>query len=272
MAIEIRNNDKIQGITVGKYVYKICQLADDTTIFINDMDSIAKVVKIFQQFQKCSGLKINLEKSEVIPIGTQKLKEITLPKCVSKLSVNRNYFKTLGIYYTYESNEATKLNFEPKINSIKTIINIWSARQLSLKGKVLIIKTLILPQINYLLASIYTPKNMLAEVDNLLFQFLWNKKTPKVKKACIISNYETGGLKMPDIFSINVAAKVKWIKKLLKIEKNEKWEYLFLELFTIGKNNLNKKLPDNFRNKCFTNFHKQVFECWNTCTAKKQLQ
>ena len=212
---------------------------------------------------------MNLEKSEVIPIGTQKLKDIILPKCISKLTVNRTFFKTLGIYYTYETNESVRLNFEPKINAMKTVINIWSARKLSLKGKVLIIKTLLLPQINYLLASIYTPNNILVEIDKLLFQFLWNKKTPKVKKSCIISNYRDGGLKMPDVFSTNTVSKVKWIQKLLKLKYNEKWEHLFLQLFTIGKSNLNKKLPDNFRNKCLTNFHKQVFDCWNTFYCKE---
>ena len=33
MAIHIRNNGKIKGINVGKQIYKISQLADDTTLF-----------------------------------------------------------------------------------------------------------------------------------------------------------------------------------------------------------------------------------------------
>ena len=142
MAIEIRNNDKVQGIVVGKTIFKICQLADDTTLFLDNVESIIQAVKIFQKFKKFSGLNMNLEKSEVIPIGTLKLKEVILPKCVSKLVVNRTAFKTLGIYFSHDINESVNLNFEPKLNAMETIMNIWSARKLSLKGKVLIIKHL----------------------------------------------------------------------------------------------------------------------------------
>ena len=271
MAIEIRNNEKVQGIVVGKNIFKICQLADDTTLFLDNLNSIIQAVKIFQEFTKCSGLKMNLEKSEVIPIGTLKLKEVILPKCVSKLVVNKSAFKTLGIYFSPDINESVNLNFEPKISAMKTIINIWSARKLSLKGKVLIIKTLLLQQVNYLLSTMYTPKNVLLEIDKLLFQFLWSKKPAKVKKNCIISNYKNGGIKMPDVFSVHIASKVKWIKKLLNIKTSKKWNYIFLELFNIERENLNKKLPDDYRKKCLTNFHKQVFDCWNSLHGKEPM-
>ena len=49
------------------------------------------------------------------------------------------------------------------------------SRNLSLKGKILIIKTLILPQITYLLLVCYCPVHILQKVDKL-FEFLWDKK------------------------------------------------------------------------------------------------
>ena len=72
MAVEIRNNNNIKGIKIEKKVSKICQLADDTTLFINDIKSIETAFEILKQFQNRSGLKINMEKTEIIPIGTSK--------------------------------------------------------------------------------------------------------------------------------------------------------------------------------------------------------
>ena len=69
MAIHIRNNDKIRDIKEGKSVHKICQLADDTT---KDIESLGETILQLKNFQSCSGLKINLEKTEVIPIGVSK--------------------------------------------------------------------------------------------------------------------------------------------------------------------------------------------------------
>ena len=69
MAIKIRNNEKVCGIKFRNIEYKICQLADDTTIFVKDTDSIIQLLSVMKKFQNCSGLKINVEKTEIIPVG-----------------------------------------------------------------------------------------------------------------------------------------------------------------------------------------------------------
>ena len=70
MAVEIRNNKNIKGIKIEKKIFKICQLADDTTLFTNDIKSVVSAIEILKQFQNRSGVKINMEKTEIIPIGT----------------------------------------------------------------------------------------------------------------------------------------------------------------------------------------------------------
>ena len=57
MAIKIRNNEKVCGIKFRNIEYKICQLADDTTIFVKDTDSIIQLLSVMKKFQNCSGLK-----------------------------------------------------------------------------------------------------------------------------------------------------------------------------------------------------------------------
>ena len=61
-----------------------------------------------------------------------------------------------------------------------------------------------------LLSRVYSRK-----IDKQLFKFLWNKKPAKVRRETIVANYDTGGLRMPDIFSIHKIAKIRWIKRLL---------------------------------------------------------
>ena len=80
MAIKIRNDEKVCGIKFRNIEYKICQLADDTTIFVKDTDSIIQLLSVMKKFQNCSGLKINVEKTEVIPVGIYKFKNKALPK------------------------------------------------------------------------------------------------------------------------------------------------------------------------------------------------
>ena len=48
-------------------------------------------------------------------------------------------------------------NITKKLETMETLKNIWSTRKLSLKGKVVVLKTLMLPQVTYLLSVCYCP-------------------------------------------------------------------------------------------------------------------
>ena len=59
----IRNSDVIKGIDIepGKTV-KLAQYADDTTVILEDSESILYLFELLSQFEKCSGLRINESK------------------------------------------------------------------------------------------------------------------------------------------------------------------------------------------------------------------
>jgi hypothetical protein len=40
-----------------------------------------------------------------------------------------------------------------------------------------------------------------SEIQDIVFNFLWNNKVDKVKRNTVIGNYEDGGLKMPHVLS-----------------------------------------------------------------------
>ena len=177
LAIKIRSDKDIKGITVKNEEYKLCQLADDTTIIVNDIKSICRSVQTINNFHYCSGLKINQDKTIIIPLGLSRKGTPNLPKDLQKLSFKNNAFKSLGIWFSNNEDEMIKLNFENKIKKMESLINIWTARNLSLKGKVTIIKSMVLPQISHLLTLCFCPKQILDRIDKLIFNFLWNKKT-----------------------------------------------------------------------------------------------
>lgn len=65
--------DHFKGISTLGTEFKICQLADDTSLFLKDKEEVSKAVQCVDQFSYVSGLKINLKKSVLFP-----LKECTL--------------------------------------------------------------------------------------------------------------------------------------------------------------------------------------------------
>ena len=50
LSIKLRSDKNVTGIFVNNLEYKICQLADDTTIFIKNLKSLQSAVDLFQNF------------------------------------------------------------------------------------------------------------------------------------------------------------------------------------------------------------------------------
>ena len=78
-------------------------MADDITLMNQDIQSIINAIKIFNSFEKCSGLKLNLNKTEIIPIGCKKGKNIILPIHLRKINVKHGPFKALGVWFSLNS-------------------------------------------------------------------------------------------------------------------------------------------------------------------------
>ena len=57
--------------------------------------------------------------------------------------------KILGIYIGHDKKEMEENNFKEKIDNIKVKLNIWKQRNLTLFGRILIIKTFALSQLLY---------------------------------------------------------------------------------------------------------------------------
>lgn len=101
--------------------------------------------------------------------------------------------------------------FSEKIERVKNILSSWSARRLTLLGKITIIKALAVSQIVHVLTSLPTHQGALKEIDTLLYDFLWESKGDKLKRTQMINDYDKGGLKMIDIQSFNKLLNKKWV-------------------------------------------------------------
>ena len=84
-------------------------------------------------------------------------------------------------------------------------------------------------QFVYLLSPLRSNYNVLNEINNLSYTFLWNGKGDKIKQKAVINDFSVGGVKMIDISSFNKSLKTLWIKKYL--DNNNKGKYkIFLDI------------------------------------------
>ena len=92
-------------------------------------------------------------------------------------------------------------NFNERINNLENLLNMWSCRHLSLRGKVTVIHNLVISQLLCTSSAFVVSKWVVEKVQMILNKFLWHAKKPKIKQAIIIGKLEDGGLKMPDFES-----------------------------------------------------------------------
>ena len=144
-----------------------------------------------------SGLAINCTKTEGMWIGSLRNNKTKL----LGLKWPEEPIKALGVHYSYHEKLLREKNFIETLDKIKKLINIWSSRGLSLYGKVIIIKALVIHKMVYLFSLILTPEVVVTELNRVLYNFLW-KGTDKVTRLSTINDYEKGGLKMIDLESM----------------------------------------------------------------------
>ena len=110
-----------------------------------------------------------------------------------------NKVKVLGIWISTDPNTTLNLNYREKADKIRNVLSCWRYRRLTLMGKILVIKSLAASQLTYILAPLATNHEIIREINDLFYSYLWNNKGDKIKRSVIISEYEKGGLKMVDI-------------------------------------------------------------------------
>ena len=146
--VMIQNDQDIKGIKVSGLQIKVIMFADDTTFFLKDIHSLKKLENIISIYEKFTSLQLNNEKSEIAWLGPNN--GLPAPSVPYKwIDLTRECIKILGIYFTYNAILHSKYNFDNTIERFKSTLRHWKLRNLTLYGKVTIVKTLGIPQIRY---------------------------------------------------------------------------------------------------------------------------
>lgn len=236
LALSIRQNEQVKGIKVKNNEVKISLFADDSVCFIDGtMNSFNSLMEILNNFGRCSGCKLNLTKTEAIWIGSKRLCQ-EFPLQNQGITWKSCTFKSLGVNFSLNLGLIFDLNYKEKLKRMTQTINCWRMRNLSLIGKICVIKSLVLPQLLYLFSvlSVKIPQKFFRELNSLFFKFIWSGGNDRVKRKFMCNDYAQCGLKMIDPYSFALSQKMAWVKCLLDDDFESVWksiEILALEKF-----------------------------------------
>ena len=166
-------------------------------------------------FSTISGLKLNNKKTEALWIE-KNLKWI------------KDKTKSLGVWISTNPTISINENYREKLEKIRNCLNCWEYRRLTLLGKIVVLKSLVASQHVYMVSPLSTNQQVLDEINNMFYKFLWDGKGDKIKRSIMIGDYENGGLRMLDLNSFNKALfKLSWVRKYLNDNNSGKWKLLF---------------------------------------------
>ena len=232
LAVKLKNNQKIKGIQIDGTDYLLSQYADDTLIILDGSEkSLRETIKELNNFYNISGLKINVSKTQLVWIGSKKYSSTKLCEDMNFQWLHK--FKLLGIDFDVDLSNIPKLNYDKKLVKIKHIISQWNKRHITPIGRITLIKSLLISQLNHLFISLPSPSNaFIKNLNEIIYNFMWQSKVDKLKRKQVIQSYINGGLKMIDINNYILGLKSSWIRRILNSPET-KWKILLDKIVSI---------------------------------------
>jgi len=216
LGLKIRHHSDLKGFNFGfpNKVIKTIQYADDCIFCANDEYELGIYLAVIEEFGRVSGLELNVSKCEGLWLGKDKDKQ---ENCTLFGIKWPQQLRCLGIYVGHSGVMNDDRNWQDKITKITEILTSWQQRNLSLFGKVQILKSFVISQFVLPATVLTVSPKIVKQIERILYKFLWGQRD-KVKRMKVIHEVKQGGLGMIDINTLFMSFKAVWITRLLQCD------------------------------------------------------
>ena len=270
MAHKLVQDARIEGITIGESKLLLSQFADDTTLFLKfDPLVVQVVVEVLQYMEINTGLKVSYEKTTLYRIGSIRNTNARFYSN-KKLVWSDEDIELLGVTITNGPIQNSQ-DYEKSIEKMKSVMNTWILRTLTLMGKVQVINTLMASLFVYkMMVHPNLTKEQLMKIMGIIKIFVWGEKRAKIKMEMLYNPKEYGGLKLVNFVHKQTALKCMWIPKIIN---DPTWEYVYIFLIPSLKNliweaNISE---GDIRNLIPYSFWREVWCAWARCHYTSQF-
>ena len=172
--------------------------ADDTE------NSLLDTLVLLDNFYKISGLKVNIDKTNAIWIGSKKGSAETMCNNYHINWIGNDSFNYLGVILCTDLDVVVNINYSTTMQAITKLIHHWSKRYLTVLGRIVVVKSLLLPKLNHLVLSLPSPDaKVINDINTQFYHFIWGGKVDRLSRNQMTQPYDRGGTGMVqfDIFS-----------------------------------------------------------------------
>ena len=264
LAMTLRGNEKVQGITIGQIKNILNQFADDADVFsINSEESIREIFRELEWFRKQSGFMISNEKTMMYRIGSLRHSNAQLYG-IDQVAWSNEDITVLGVTVSHDN--IVEKNYEIIQKKIRQTLGSWVHRGLTLTGRVLVVNTLVMSLLIYKMMVLpMIPERVIKNIDNEIRNYLWNGKRAKIAYSILKNPVKEGGLNLTDIKNREIALKATWPQVLSTEDDYSAIVYYIIDSELSQNVWRVSLLPDDVKYLKITNqFWVDVVKCWCT--------
>lgn len=182
------------------------------------MDEVFSTVTLFEQ---ASGARISLQKCEGLWLGSNR----GWPGQPHNIRWTSRKIKIIG--YHFGNVDTTQDNWDEKIFKFKKTLHPWKTRDLSLRGRSLVLNQLYLSY-GIPLPLTHSPPWAQKQLTDTIWDFFNNGHPQQIKRSVCKLPRDCGGLPIPNLPRKIQAPQFMWIPKLLHLP-DAKWKACILD-------------------------------------------
>ena len=170
---DILIDKEIKGFNIPgrKEILKLSQYADDTSFISSNFEDIPLLFDKFSEYEKATRCILNAHKTNGLLIQTNTVAKIC-QKCHIKWCTDE-FVRILGVHFNNDYEHTKYFNIQACIRQMEECTKTQSKRNLSLKGKTIVINTLILSKLWFMANAFPIPKDLILEINKIIFGYLW---------------------------------------------------------------------------------------------------
>jgi Reverse transcriptase (RNA-dependent DNA polymerase) len=212
----LNNLNLLQPVFLG---CKSCLLyVDDTLLLVKPQIQQLQFLKVILRiFGEMSGLRINMQKSELL-ITSMREEQVQSLAQVINCKHAMFPFKYLGL--PLSDRKLQRQHYRLLVDNIQDRLPGWQASKLSTVGRLILINAVLSAKSIYFMSVFLLPKWVIKEIDKIRRRFLWHghKEELQDKKPMCLVNWRVvtmsrsfGGLGVRDLSIMNQSLIAKWV-------------------------------------------------------------